>query len=64
MGGKLWDIVYMDCLATELISPVLSQTLVPDELRLQTDPKTGGEKEPSFQVYSGVNGFLSKEQTG
>lgn len=33
MGGKLWDIVCMDCLSTEFVSPVLSQILVPDELR-------------------------------
>ncbi|HTK12140.1 MAG TPA: GNAT family protein [Ktedonobacteraceae bacterium] len=33
MGGKLWDIVYMDCLATEFVSPVLGRILVPDELR-------------------------------
>lgn len=33
MGGKLWDIVCMDCLATEFVSPVLSQILVPDEQR-------------------------------
>jgi diamine N-acetyltransferase len=33
MGGKLWDIVCMDCLSTEFVSPVLSQLLVPDEPR-------------------------------
>lgn len=33
MGGKLWGIVYMDCLSTEFVSPVLGQILVPDELR-------------------------------
>jgi len=33
MGGKLWDIVQMDCLSTEFISPVLGKILVPDELR-------------------------------
>ena len=37
MGGKLWDIVYMDCLSTEFVSPVLSQILVPDELRFQAE---------------------------
>jgi diamine N-acetyltransferase len=33
MNGKLWDIVHMDCLATEFVSPVLAQILVPDEIR-------------------------------
>ncbi len=37
MNGKLWDIVYMDCLATEFVSPVLDQILVPDELRPSTE---------------------------
>jgi diamine N-acetyltransferase len=39
MAGKLWDIVYMDCLSTEFASPVLGQILVPDELRLQGEPE-------------------------
>ncbi|MBA2678228.1 MAG: GNAT family N-acetyltransferase [Ktedonobacteraceae bacterium] len=39
MNGKLWDIVYMDCLATEFVSPVLNQILVPDELRPQVEQK-------------------------
>lgn len=30
MGNRLWDIVYMDCLATEFESPVLSRVFVPD----------------------------------
>ncbi len=38
MNGKLWDIVYMDCLATEFVSPVLNQILVPDELRPRAEP--------------------------
>ena len=29
MGGRLWDEVYMDCLATEFQSPVLRRLLVP-----------------------------------
>ncbi|GHO83913.1 GNAT family N-acetyltransferase [Dictyobacter formicarum] len=33
MGGKLWDIIYMDCLSTEFVSPVLSKIMVPDEVR-------------------------------
>ena len=33
MGGKLWDIIYMDCLSTEFTSPVLSKIFVPDEPR-------------------------------
>ena len=31
--GRLWDAVYMDCLATEFASPVLSRVFVPDEPR-------------------------------
>ena len=31
MNGKLWDIVYMDCLSSEFSSPVLGQVFVPDE---------------------------------
>jgi len=33
MGGNLWDVVQMDCLSTEFISPVLGALLVPDDLR-------------------------------
>jgi RimJ/RimL family protein N-acetyltransferase len=33
MGGKLWDVIYMDCLATEFASPVLSKIFMPDEPR-------------------------------
>ena len=33
MGGKLWDTVYMDCLATEFTSAVLGRVFVPDEPR-------------------------------
>ena len=33
MGGRLWDEIYMDCLATEFVSPVLSRVFVPDESR-------------------------------
>ncbi|HEY7356434.1 MAG TPA: GNAT family protein [Ktedonobacterales bacterium] len=39
-AGKLWDIIYMDCLATEFgDSPVLSKMLVPDEPRQQAEDK-------------------------
>jgi RimJ/RimL family protein N-acetyltransferase len=33
MGGKLWDTIYMDCLASEFTSPVLGKIFVPDEAR-------------------------------
>ena len=33
MGGRLWDVVIMDCLATEFESPVLGKLLVPDAPR-------------------------------
>ena len=33
MGGRLWDIIYMDCLATEFTSPVLCKVFAPDEPR-------------------------------
>ena len=42
-GGKFWDIVYMDCLASEFgPSPVLGQILVPDEVRLPAAPEPTG----------------------
>ncbi len=31
MGGRLWDIIYMDCLASEFTSPVLGRLFVPDQ---------------------------------
>src|SRR2546421_514602 len=33
MGGRLWDEVHMDCLATEFTSPVLGRVFAPDEPR-------------------------------
>jgi diamine N-acetyltransferase len=33
MGGRLWDEVYLDCLASEFVSPVLGEVFVPDEPR-------------------------------
>jgi diamine N-acetyltransferase len=33
MNGKLWDVIYMDCLATEFESPVLARLFIPDEPR-------------------------------
>lgn len=30
MGGKLWDVIYMECLASELQSPVLKDIFAPD----------------------------------
>lgn len=30
MGGKLWDRIFMECLATEFTSPVLARVLAPD----------------------------------
>ena len=36
MGGRLWDEIYMDCLATEFSSPVLSRVFV----QSQTNPST------------------------
>ena len=38
LAGKLYDDIYMDCLATEFISPVLAQLLAPDALDYNTDP--------------------------
>lgn len=31
--GRPWDLIYMDCLATEFTSPVLGEVLAPDQLR-------------------------------
>lgn len=33
MGGRLWDVIYMECLAREFVSPVLGRVFVPDEPR-------------------------------
>ena len=33
LGGRLWDEIYMDCLATEFASPVLARVFVPDAPR-------------------------------
>jgi diamine N-acetyltransferase len=33
MGGRWWDVVYMECLASEFTSPVLAHILKPDESR-------------------------------
>lgn len=33
MGGRFWDVIYMECLATEFESPVLARVFVPDEPR-------------------------------
>ncbi len=33
MGGRLWDEIVMDILATEFVSPVLAQVFRPDERR-------------------------------
>ncbi len=30
LGGRRWDVVYMDCLATEFVSPVLATMLAPE----------------------------------
>ena len=30
MGGRFWDEIYMECLATEFVSPVLARIFVPD----------------------------------
>jgi RimJ/RimL family protein N-acetyltransferase len=32
-GGRLWDIIYMECLSTEFTSPLLARTLAPDTSR-------------------------------
>lgn len=31
MAGKLWDVIYMECLASEFTSPVLAELFAPDE---------------------------------
>jgi RimJ/RimL family protein N-acetyltransferase len=33
MGGRFWDTVYMDCLASEFVSPVLGEIFAPDPPR-------------------------------
>ena len=38
MGGKLWDVEYMDCLASEFASPILHTIFTPDEPRTAARP--------------------------
>jgi diamine N-acetyltransferase len=38
MGGTRWDIVYMDCLASEFTSPTLQTIFTPDEPRVSVHP--------------------------
>ena len=38
MGGRLWDEILMDCLATEFDSPVLARVFVPDTPRPKSVP--------------------------
>ena len=33
MGGRRWDVIFMDCLASEFTSPVLGRIFAPDEPR-------------------------------
>lgn len=33
MGGKLWDEIYMECLASEFESPILARIFAPDQSR-------------------------------
>ncbi len=33
MGSRYWDEIYMDCLASEFVSPVLAKVLAPDTPR-------------------------------
>ena len=33
MGGRLWDEISMECLASEFVSPVLGKILIPDQPR-------------------------------
>jgi RimJ/RimL family protein N-acetyltransferase len=35
--GRFWDLIYMECLATEFESPVLSRIFVPDEPRAEAE---------------------------
>ena len=37
LNGRAWDIICMDCLATEFTSPVLARIFVPDEPRSGND---------------------------
>jgi diamine N-acetyltransferase len=33
MGGRLWDVIFMECLASEFTSPILGRVFVPDQPR-------------------------------
>ena len=36
-GERLWDLVYMQCLANEVESPTLTRVFAPDEIRLRIE---------------------------
>ena len=40
MGGELWDVEYMDCLATEFTSATLTHIFTPDKPRANEPPTT------------------------
>ena len=42
-GGRLQDIIYMECLADEFVSPVLTRVLAPDEPKPPAGDRSPGE---------------------
>ena len=44
LGGRLWDEIYMECLATEFSSPVLSRVFVPDQPNPSTPERSSNEE--------------------
>ena len=45
MGGRLWDQIYMEALASEFISPLLARLFVPDQPHPPAPSPSRGEGE-------------------
>lgn len=46
MGGRFWDVVYMECVAAEFASPLLAQILAPDQPRGAIEKKHEDDNGP------------------
>ena len=44
MGGELWDVIFMDCLATEFTSPMLARVFAPDEPRAEDGGRSADDQ--------------------
>ena len=48
MGGRFWDTIHMDCLASEFVSPVLSAVFAPDTPRGAADQGEDSDEPGEF----------------